>query len=658
VWLPAEDHTTMRFCRPALVFLAALAVTGTVQARTAVTPGAPQALKAFLLRPSEAVTHEFARTPSFAWRPVRGAMRYEFELSKNPSFTEAGIFWSDATLKSPAVSVPVALPWMTGNPYAVYARVRAITRDGVTTWSPAFGFNVRWGSLPKPIQSYPGMSRWSVVDGATSYHVWFPGIRKVVGTRTNAVDHREFYTLHQQSAFSGTVNWRVRAVRNLYGTIPSGLPTVSYGPWSPLYTSTNPAIADGAVMPLLAAADTTVSSGATARQHQLTPGFSFTGTRSAGGASAELYRVYVFSDSDCVNVIHRGSIVGSPAYVPRTTGPLALPSTAVTLASSRAVYLRDLRKGLTEVTQFMHDAANVTSTENDKEPAKPAGAAPATGGGTAPGTLDPASTPPENDRSLPSTPVPTGAPVDLWDSGWPNGRFYWTVVPVAYEAAQPRITAVNVDSAAGATALLVQDVLGFAIGHFARVGTGATQETLTITGVNPITNTLTLTSMSYAHSPTEPVVNVSSTLDYWDQELPQDICAAGRIQAFGKGSTPLVAGSSAPFVSGLSPRGLLTTATSATPSFYGTPLAAWQPALGADQYQVQWSTTKYPWVKVGEKFTYATSVLLQLGPGRWYYRVRGVNFALPGTARAMSWSAPVSLTVSKPTFSVVKKSGR
>ena len=103
-------------------------LTGSVQARTdAAPPAAPTGLRAFLLRPSEAVTHEFSRTPSFSWLPVRGAMRYEFELSKTPSFSEAGTFWSDEKLKTPAVSVPVALPWLTGNPYAVYARVRAIT---------------------------------------------------------------------------------------------------------------------------------------------------------------------------------------------------------------------------------------------------------------------------------------------------------------------------------------------------------------------------------------------------------------------------------------------------------------------------------------------------------------------------------------------------
>ena len=94
------------------------------------------------------------------------------------------------------------------------------------------------------------------------------------------------------------------------------------------------------------------------------------------------------------------------------------------------------------------------------------------------------------------------------------------------------------------------------------------------------------------------------------------------------------------------------------PSFYGSPLAAWLPALGADQYQVQWSKSRYPWRKEGEKLTYATSALLPLSPGRWFYRVRGINFSLPGTARAMTWSAPVGLRVTKPTFAIVRTSGR
>ena len=662
----------MRALRLAATCFAALAVTGSVQARPdAVQPAAPKDLRAFLLRPTEPRTHEFARTPSFSWLPVRGAVRYEFELSKNPRFDESGIFWSDATLKSPAVAVPVALPWMTGSPYAVYARVRAITPKGVSGWSASFGFNVRWGGTPQPLPTYPGMSRWSVVDGATGYQVWFPSIRKIVGTRTNAVDHREFYAFHQQQAFSGTVNWRVRAVRSLYGKIPSGLPTVSYGPWSATYTTTNPALADGVVTPSVAVADDTVTSGAAPALHQLTPGFAFTGTRAGGGTPSGLYRVYVFSDADCVNVIHRGSIVGSPAYVPRTTGSLKLPLTATEATIAATTYLKDLTDGQTGPPQFMFDSAKVTSTESDPPPAAQAATPPAGGGASSgsgsgsgsgtPAEGDPASTPPANDPSLPATPKSSGAPVDLWDSGWPNGRFYWTAVPVRFETADPKVTALTAATAPGASAFRVANANDFAVPQLIRIGSGATEELLTISAVNPLTSTLsTQTAATYAHNAGETVANLTSTLDYWDLELPQDACAAGRVQAFGKGSPPVVAGGSSPFVAGLSPTGRLTSATRATPAFYGSPLVAWAPALGADQYQVQWSKTRYPWKTGGERFTYATSALLQLQPGRWWYRVRGVNFSLPGTGRAMAWSEPVGLRVTKPTFTVVgkKQAGR
>jgi hypothetical protein len=453
-------------------------------------------------------------------------------------------------------------------------------------------------------------------------------------------------------------------VRSLYGSIPSGLPTVTYGPWSPLYTTTNPALADGVVAPALTIADRTTSSAAAPQQHELTPAFSFTGTRSAGtNVAHELYRVYVFSDADCVNVVHRGAVVGSPAYVPRTTGPLTLPVTPIEVTRARSGYLGDLAPGQTEVVQRMFDAARVTSTESDKAPAAPTPAEPTSGAAPAPktpttptpATPDPASTPPANDPSLPATPAVTGAPVDIWDSGWPNGRFYWTAVPVAFEVQSPAPTTLTQATVAGATQFRVANVQGFAVDALARVGTGATQETLTVVAIDAVNGIVTTSAAAHAHANGEPMTSLATALNYWDQELPQDACAAGRVQSFGKGSLPLVASAGAPFVSGLSPKGRLTSAARSTPSFYGTPLAAWQPALGADQYQVQWSKTRYPWRKEGEKLTYATSTLLPLEPGRWYYRVRGINFSLPGTARAMTWSAPVGLTVTKPTFAIVKR---
>src|SRR5207237_545557 len=160
----------------------------------------------------------------------------------------------------------------------------------------------------------------------------------------------------------------------------------------------------------------------------------------------------------------------------------------------------------------------------------------------------------------------------------------------------------------------------------------------------------------------EIVVNPSPGTEYRDAELPQDVCAAGRVATFGKVSEPVLAGSSSPYASGLSPAGRLIAAVSGRPTFYGTPLVAWQPAVGADEYQVQWSKTKYPWNPVGQRYTYGTSSVLDqvgsgkrvsLDPGTWYYRVRGLDFSLPGTARAMSWSDPVGFNVARPTFKVV-----
>ncbi len=643
----------MRLARLAVLCLAALAVTGSVQARTAATPAAPDGLKAFLLRADEPAKHEFSRTPSFAWLPVRGAIRYEFELSKNRSFTEAGIFWSDEKLKVPAVSVPVALPWLTGRPFAVYARVRAITADGVTGWSDAYGFNVRWGNTPQQLPSQPGMSRWTVVEGATSYHVWFVDVQpgKVVATKTNAVDHREFYAFHQQLTYSGDVRFRVRAVRNLYGAIPTGLPAVTHGPWSPIYSSINPAIDAGLLTPTFALSDDTTSTPAKAALHRLTPAFAFNGSTSAVGRLYDLYRVYVFSDADCVNTIFRGSIVASPAYVPRLTGPLKLPKSDAELAVARTRILGDGR----EPSSFTADGLAIQPTEQDKAAAAPAKPAPK------PGTLDPAdptdpaSTPPAADTNLPATPVVTGAPVDLWESGWPNGRFYWTVVPVFFVIDDGVALELTAAASAGATTITV-DSGGFPPGA-AVLGTGASSEAVNVTLVTGSTLTLA-TPLTQSHAVGATATPTAGSFKYYDAESAQDACAAGRILEFGKTSEPAVSRSGSPFASGLSPRGLLTSAATSKPSFYGTPLVAWTPALGADQYQIQWSRTSYPWRKEGEKLTYATSALLPLEPGKWFYRVRGINFSLPGTARAMTWSKPVGLSVSRPTFTVVKSTGR
>ena len=109
---------------PVLVSVALLALVGAPTASAAKPLKAPKGLKAFLLRANEPESlygRTVTRTPAVAWSPVRGAKRYELELATSESFSESSMIWTSegsnaVKLTSPAATVPVSLPWMTGNP--------------------------------------------------------------------------------------------------------------------------------------------------------------------------------------------------------------------------------------------------------------------------------------------------------------------------------------------------------------------------------------------------------------------------------------------------------------------------------------------------------------------------------------------------------------
>ena len=94
---------------------------------------APTGLHAFLLRADEPRTDRSRGTPSFAWTPYDSG-RAATTSSSRPArtFDESAIVWStddrDDAAAGAALAIPLALPWMTGNPYALYAHVRARTR--------------------------------------------------------------------------------------------------------------------------------------------------------------------------------------------------------------------------------------------------------------------------------------------------------------------------------------------------------------------------------------------------------------------------------------------------------------------------------------------------------------------------------------------------
>jgi len=566
----------MRTVRLALLaVLAASLLSGSALAETHSTLAAPQGLKPFLLRASEPQAHTFPRTPSFSWAPVRGATRYEFQLAKTPTFQDGTIFWASSSLKSPAVAVPLTLPWMTGAPYAAYARVRAVTGGRTTAWSGGYGFNIQWPQLPQQTTSYPGLARWSSVEGATSYQVWFTDINRVVETRVNAVDEREFYAFHQNATFMGTIHWRVRAVRRV-GKLQGFIAPVNYGPWSATFTSTNPDMSGGVVTPVAAVTGLATSTMTSAKAHEMTPAFVFTGTQDVAGNSYGLYRVYVFSDKQCVNTIFRGAIVGSPAYAARNKGTLKLP-----------VDDKSLTAAATAILGIGDEPTTFTAEGIEARPASEAGAASAaSGSSTSSGTASSGTsttTPATSSDQATNTDWPQ---IELLESGWPNGRFYWTVVPVKQ------------------IVTLAED-------------------------------------------------GKTAKITYADAELPQDACAAGRVLAFGKASSPVVAGQGTPYASGLSPSGRLIASAGSKP-FYGRPLVAWLPVPGADTYEVEWSPTKYPWRAVNRlAVDGGTATSLPLKPGSWWYRIRGVNGALPAGHQTMTWSQPLQLHVAKPKFRLV-----
>ena len=114
----------MRVLTLAAVCLSLLVLVPATEAATPVRGAAPANLRGFLLRADEPVENSFPRTPSFAWDPVAGAIRYQFQLATSSSFRESGLIFTAANLTTPVAAPNLTLPWITGNPHALFARVR------------------------------------------------------------------------------------------------------------------------------------------------------------------------------------------------------------------------------------------------------------------------------------------------------------------------------------------------------------------------------------------------------------------------------------------------------------------------------------------------------------------------------------------------------
>jgi hypothetical protein len=643
----------------AAVCLGLLTLAPAAEAAKPVRGAAPKNLHGFLLRADEPADNSFTRTPSFAWNPVHGAIRYQFQLATSSSFRESGLVYSTSGLTSPVAAPTVMLPWITGNPHALFARVRGITASATTPWSAPFGFDMVPGSAPKPLPSEPGLLRWSPIEGADGYQVWFVDINnptpKMETVFTNVLDEREFYTFHRTASWTSSVRWRIRALRTdrtdgSMQTRQNGLPAVGYGPWSPVYDSTNPPYVGGPIQLGHTVSDVVSAGGDGSPAHRLMPAFTFSGDQTSDGTSAELFRIYVFTDRQCLNRVFASAVIGSPAYAPRPFGPLSLPASPAALPAARAAYLSDG----SEPDSYSFDGLKVQSTEL-KSAATPTTAVPADSdsGSSASAAAGP--------QQIQVASGVLGAPVDLWDTDWPGSGYYWTVIPV--EAVSPGAlkSSTGSVSAIGSTSVIASSAVGISSGDTVLLGTPGNQETVTVVTVSG--NSLSLAvPLTKAHGAGEPILRTGGSLRYQDLELAQDVCAApyNRVARFGKNSEPALTAAGELFASGLSPKGLLTSGTNSQ-AFYGSPLVAWTPALGASVYEVQWSKKRYPFKAEPNPqnqnalgtMVRGTSVILPLKPGTWYYRVRGFNYGLPTAAQQMSWSDPARIVVAKPKFRVI-----
>ena len=417
-WRPgAADIARMRIVLRFVLFTTAVLAVVTPLSSSAIATtkpvGAPTSLRAFLLSPSEPVTHVFPRTPAFAWKPVRGATCYEFELATSRAFGENVIVWSNvrygvkpgvgshrcrrsspddggssrsdaricddrgfeherrcgrvydahdsrrrrgsgrdigdraptrsrcvgrhrpALVHRPAVRPLRARPRDHGQrPHRLEHAVRV--QHAVAERS----HSARVTAGPHPLDE---RKRGDRLSGLVSRHPKVLLGAHERGGRARVL-HAEELVCH--GALARTC--RAPGVRRR----ADGLPAVSYGPWSPVYTSTNPTPDVTPIATRMALSDG-ISDGTKQSAHALMPGLAFNGDAALDQhvysvlptlSNYPLYRVYAATDRDCVNIVFRSSIVGSPAYAPRTSGALQLPL-------KEQNYVRDLFHGVPDVHQ-------------------------------------------------------------------------------------------------------------------------------------------------------------------------------------------------------------------------------------------------------------------------------------------------------------------
>ena len=284
----------------ALLAVLSLAPAGS-RARARRAQGSPRGrkgLRAFLLRADEPTTDVYPRTPSFAWKPVRGDAalrvpaldeqplpRQRHRLQRPPG-EGAGDRRPDARCRGSPASRTRSTP-------ACAPSRRPARRRG----ADEFGFNMRWPDAARADELGPGLLRWTPVAGATSTRSGSRTCRRWISTSTNVADQREYYSFHPDAKWTGSLRM-ARPRRSACSAAPARTGcrpsrTGRGAPSSRPSTPPSPPARSNGCRHRLRQGHRRVGG---PDAHSLMPAFTYGRPRCFGEHPAELYRVYVSTD--------------------------------------------------------------------------------------------------------------------------------------------------------------------------------------------------------------------------------------------------------------------------------------------------------------------------------------------------------------------------